>query len=227
MGEFKDYTYNKKLEKELLDNWCKRKTFFRIWRVVVIVAWVAAMIIAASLDIYVLAKSIVEGFFDWMMILMVVLIPACVSIFPLLIWGVKLELRRIYGRPFELRQRQYLRLYDSKVEYGFFYGKPEEDKGDKLSIYTISYDKLRKMTYDEKYQILTLTGEGELRTHSASFRGNIDENEGGRKFYEDSDFSLILCFDKPLEILEKLEKLQKEKNIVFSRVQDCERNYSY
>lgn len=225
MGEFRDYPYNKKLEKELLDNWCMRKTFFRIWRVVVIVAWIAALLATVIWEIVLIKYGLEE--FHWSLIMAAVLIPGLISIIPLLIWGVKMDLRRIYGRPFEWRHRQYLRLYDSKLEYGFFYGDIEKDNGKKITIYSISYDKLRKVTYDEKYKVLTFTGVGELRTYDEGIRGRTEEKVDGRKFYEDSDFSLILCFDKQLEVLEKIEKLQKEKNIVFSRVQDDERNYSY
>ncbi len=225
MGEFKEYPYNKKLEKELLDKWCSRKLFFNIWKVVVIVAWVVALL-ATVIWLIVLPKFLYEEFI-LLAIIMALIVPGLISIIPLVIWGVKLELRRIYGRPFEWRHRQYLRLYDSKLEYGFFYGDIAKDNGKKITVYSISYDKLKKITYDEKYKVLTFTGIGELSTYIEGVRGRAQEKIDGRKFYEDSDFSFILCFDQYVEVLEKLEKLQNENDILFLHLQEGERNYLY
>lgn len=223
MEMFRNYPYDKKLENKSIDNWCKRKTLYKILKILEKLLLVVVIIVVVIVEVYWLANS--EGVAWWIILIMLILSPAMGSVLPIMMYGVMGSMRVEYGTPFELRQRQFLHLYDEKLEYGFYRSRPEKDNGISLSVYKITFENIERVIYDKKHNVLAITGSGELTTYSNYLAGSIHDTRNKRKFYNDSEFSFILCFERKEEVLQILEEKCVDSKFVYMNHNPREYDY--
>lgn len=223
MEMFRNYPYDKKLENKSIDNWCKRTTPYKILKIMEKLLLLIVIIYVVAVAIYLLANS--EGVAWWAILIILILLPAMGSVPPIMMYGVMGSMRIKYGTPFELRQRQFLHLYDEKLEYGFYRSRPEKDDGVSLFLYRISFDNIGRAVYDEKHNILTINGIGELVPYANFLAGKVGYIGDKRKFYDDSEFSLILCFERKEEVLHILEEKCGSSKLVYMNHNPREYDY--
>lgn len=223
MEMFRNYPYDKKLENKSIDNWCKRKTFFKLLKLIEKLILLSVIIYVVVVAIYLLANS--EGVVWWTRLIILILLPAMGSVPPIMMYGVMGSMRVKYGTPFELRQRQFLHLYDKKLEYGFYQSRPEKDNGVALFVYRISFDNIEKAVYDEKHNVITINGIGELVSYANFLAGKVGYIGDKRKFYNDSEFSFILCFERKEEVLQILEEKCADSKFVYMNHNPREYDY--
>ncbi len=116
-------------------------------------------------------------------------------------------------------------MYDEKLEYGFYRSRPEKDNGIALSVYRISFEKVEKVIYDGKNNVLTLNGIGELVPYANYLKGEVGYIDNKKKSHDIWEFSFILCFEKREEILQILQEKCGSSKLVY--VNNNPKEYAY
>lgn len=107
--------------------------------------------------------------------------------------------KKEYGRPYCRMTREFLYVDDKGIQFG--YHSTENKYTASMDVYQILYEDINQVTYDEMYNIVTITGCGELIAYDDYSTHRINRALSERKFYSNSSFSFIFAFEDRTEFL--------------------------
>ncbi len=201
----REYKYKKWEDRKYVRKWCSRKKGYYIVPIILLILtlfmWMPFFINAVE---FLSTDSNRQSKGDQMMaVVRSTIIP----------WVLSYILPNIYreyiekiGEPFGIRKNKTLRIYESRLEYSYqrFITK-------RVFVYTILFDELNRVTYEEDYNVLTLTGVAEKVQYEDNMRSEVVPEYNPRVFFRDSRFSFILAFEEKEEIIALLKSKQKKE----------------
>lgn len=89
------------------------------------------------------------------------------------------------GQPYSKRENEYLYIDDLSIQYG--YHDKDSNVAESRMVYKITYQNVMKISFNEEFQIATITGIYDLTSDGESL---------GLRTYVDSTFSFLYCFEQ-------------------------------
>lgn len=204
----REYKYKKWEDRKYVRKWCSRKKGYYVVTIILLVLtpfiWIpfftnAIDILNTEINIYLgqsrgqQIKEIIES----------AILPWLLNEVLYIIYKTY---RKKYGDPFDVRKNKTLKIYDSRLEYTY-----QELLTKRVTVYTILFEELNRVTYEEDYNVLTLTGVAEKVQYEDNMRSEIVPENNPRVFFRDSRFSFILAFEEKEEIIALLKSKQKKE----------------
>ena len=204
----KEYKYNKREDRKYVRKWCSRKKGYYVATIIILIltlfTWIpflknAIDVLKTDVNIY-LGQSrmwqviaiILRAFFPWLI--------------NYILWIIYTVCIKKFGEPFGIRKNKTLKIYDSGLEYSY-----QRLITERVVVYTILFEELNRVTYEEDYNVLTLTGVAEKVQYEDNMRSEIVPENNPRVFFRDSRFSFILAFEEKEEIIALLKSKQKKE----------------
>lgn len=106
------------------------------------------------------------------------------------------------GFPYSKRRNEFIEFFEDAVEFG--YQDPDNKFSENMCVYTIFKENLTSVSVNK--DLLTITGAGQFVTYDDFPAKRINHNKSQRKFYSDTQFTILLDYREREEII----RLSKE-----------------
>lgn len=204
----KYYTINTDLKKKLLKKYVNNQDGYKKWGIIANILKISPLFIIVGLVamVYILLKDL-----DTLLIGILSVVGAgAVFSSATFVTGhvIKLSGDSKYGRPYSVRNREYLIISDNGVKLGYHYIEDKENN-DSIDVYQIPRENMNAVIYNPEYHFVTIIGEARLISYDDIQRNIINEKNSQRKFYSNSPFRILLAFDEEEEIVKLLKSMAK------------------
>lgn len=192
-----DYKLKKKKLLDLILS-KNRKTFTVIMMICILLDILGIALFFASIIIFSGAKTfdgkIVGTLGGLIFLLVLILISECIR---------KKSIRKL-GSPYSEMEKEFIHLEKAGIEFG--YHDILNRFPTSVDLYQIYYEDINDIKYDSKLMLLSITGVAQLTVYDDFYAKRINHNLSQRRFYSDSEYSIILAFAEAEEIVEKIKK---------------------